>query len=152
MSPRKLALRVVKVTALAFVCLFLVLFITVRAQQWLLRLRAGQLMADMHQIRLYQTTWAEAQHLMHRWGAWGHYDGMCTSSDCQYTIALWVTANTARWLYQHKALSIYEWLGGRPEGVTVIFTVHNGTVWRLVSYAEVYVAPSMFSGMIQAIT
>ncbi len=38
----------------------------------------------MHQIRLYQSTWADAQRLMHRWGAWGHYDGSCTAADCEY--------------------------------------------------------------------
>jgi hypothetical protein len=32
----------------------------------------------MHQIRLYQSTWADALRLMHRWGSWGHYDGTCT--------------------------------------------------------------------------
>ena len=45
-----------------------------------LRWRAEQLLADMHQIRLYQTTWADAQRLMHHWGAWGQYDGPCTTS------------------------------------------------------------------------
>ena len=33
----------------------------------------------MHQIRLYQSTWADAQWLMVRWGAWRHYDGSCTA-------------------------------------------------------------------------
>jgi hypothetical protein len=42
----------------------------------------------MHQIRLYQSTWADAQRLMHRWGAWGHYEGTCTAASCKYEIEM----------------------------------------------------------------
>ena len=45
-------------------------------------------MADMHQIRLYHSTWADAQKLMDRWGAWGHYDGSCTATECRYAIEI----------------------------------------------------------------
>jgi len=37
-------------------------------QQHLLRHRAEQLIADMHQIRLYRSTWADAERLIDRWG------------------------------------------------------------------------------------
>jgi len=42
----------------------------------------------MHRIRLYQSNWADAQSLMHRWGEWGHYDGQCTPEACLYQIVL----------------------------------------------------------------
>ena len=71
----KHALRVVCLTSLSFVLLIIA---AVQGQQYLLRWRAERLMADMHRIRLYQSTWADAENLMHRWGAWGHFEGTCT--------------------------------------------------------------------------
>jgi hypothetical protein len=59
--------------------LVLIAFLAVQIQQRMLRCRAERLLADMHQIRLYQSTWADAQRLMNRWGAWGRYNGGCTS-------------------------------------------------------------------------
>jgi hypothetical protein len=50
--------------------------------------RAEGLLADMHAIRLHESTWNDAQRLMTRWGAWGHYNGQCTSADCTYEITL----------------------------------------------------------------
>ncbi|MGO8757176.1 MAG: hypothetical protein ACLQG3_03545 [Terracidiphilus sp.] len=154
MSLRKWAARVLSIGVIAMVCLIVLLYAAVQTQQWLLRWRAERLMTDMHRIRLYQSTWADAQHLMHRWGAWGHYDGTCTATDCQYTITLTDAVYAARkglsfrtwdWLSEHKAFLIYRWLDGRPATVVAIFTVHDGTVWRMVTYATVYVAPNVFS-------
>ncbi|WP_157466474.1 hypothetical protein [Edaphobacter aggregans] len=68
--------------------LVLLTFLAVQIQQRMLRWRAERLLADMHQIRLYQSTWADAQRLMHRWGAWGHYDGSCTAESCKYEIEM----------------------------------------------------------------
>lgn len=111
-------LRVVCFTSLVFaVCLFA----SVQFQQRLLRWRAEQLMADMHRIRLYQSTWADAQRLMHRWGAWGHYDGQCTSAECRYDIVL---VNSSRILS-----SIY-WFGGRPTLMSARFIVQDGRILR----------------------
>jgi hypothetical protein len=42
----------------------------------------------MNQIRLYQSTWADAQRLMKRWGAWGRYEGNCTPESCTYEIEM----------------------------------------------------------------
>jgi hypothetical protein len=53
-----------------------------------LRWRAERLSADMNQIRLYQSTWADAQRLMKRWGAWGRYEGNCTPESCTYEIEM----------------------------------------------------------------
>jgi hypothetical protein len=88
MNLRKWALRILRVAGLAVVSLVLLTFLAVQFQQRLLRWRAERLMADMHQIRLYQSTWADAQKLMHRWGAWGHYDGTCTTAQCVYSIRI----------------------------------------------------------------
>lgn len=44
-------------------------------------------MGDMHQIRFYQSTWADTQRLMHRWGM-GHSDDTSSASDCLYVIEI----------------------------------------------------------------
>src|ERR1017187_9000382 len=90
-------------------------FTIVQFQQLLLRYRAEQLMADMHQIRLHQSTWADAQRLMHRWGAWGNYEGSCTVESCHYQIILEDSLSSSQtvlgdklfiWLAQHYAFDI----------------------------------------------
>jgi hypothetical protein len=119
--------------------LVLLTFLAVQTQQWMLRGRAERLMADMHQIRLYQTTWTDAQRLMHRWGAWGHYEGSCTAASCKYEIEMgniasyipWVPRHAwLDWLLKHDRFNLYEWLGGRGSVVHASFTVHDGTIWR----------------------
>src|SRR6185369_5315466 len=88
MTFRKWAVRIVLFTGGVALSLVLLAFLAVQIQQRMLRWRAERLLADMHQIRLYQSTWADAQRLMHRWGAWGHYDGSCTAASCTYKIEL----------------------------------------------------------------
>ena len=88
MTSRKWAVRIVRLAGVVVVSLVLITFLTVQIQQRMLRWRAERLLADMHQIRLYQSTWADAQRLMHSWGAWGHYDGNCTAASCKYEIEM----------------------------------------------------------------
>jgi hypothetical protein len=93
----------------------------------------------MHQIRLYQSTWADAQRLMHRWGAWGYYEGSCTAANCKYEIEMNSIAFYNRhvprhawldWLLQHDRFNLYSWFGGRGSGFNASFTVYDGTIWR----------------------
>jgi hypothetical protein len=119
--------------------LLIITFLAVQIQQRTLRWRAERLSADMHQIRLYQSTWADAQRLMHRWGAWGDYDGSCTAASCKYEIEMdsivrynprvprptWLV-----WLLRHDRLNLYQWFGGRVAVFHASFTVHDGTIWR----------------------
>lgn len=122
----------------AFLLLVLSAFLAVQIQQWMLRWRAERLLADMHQIRLYQSTWVDAQRLMHRWGAWGHYDGSCTDANCKYEIELTSIDSYSRqvphawliWLLRHDRLNLYQWFGGRVSVFHASFTVHDGTIWR----------------------
>jgi hypothetical protein len=116
------------------------LFAIFQGRQWLLRWRAEWLMADMHRIRLYQTTWPEAQEFMRRWGAWGHWEGSCTPEDCRYVVELgdwswWGRADRGPNSLFVRALShdrynLYELLGGRPFAIHASFAVHKGTVCR----------------------
>jgi hypothetical protein len=121
------------------VSLILITFLAVQIQQRVLRWRAERLLADMHQIRLYQSTWADAQWLMHRWGAWGHYDGSCTVASCKYGIEMGNIAyyNTRiprhawlDWLLMHDRFNLYNWFGGRGSVFQASFTIHDGTIWR----------------------
>jgi hypothetical protein len=138
MTFRKWAVRVACVTGLVALSLALITFLAVQTQQWMLRWRAERLLADMHKIRLYQSTWADAQRLMHRWGAWGHYDGSCTAASCKYDIDLYSIVSSPRvarhawmvWLLRHDRLNLYQWFGGRASAFHASFTVHGGTIWR----------------------
>jgi hypothetical protein len=117
MTFRKWAVRVIRLAGVVTVSLVLIAFLAVQIQQRMLRWRAERLLAEMHQIRLYQSTWADAQRLMHRWGAWGHYDGGCTAQSCKYEIELdSITFYNPRiprhawldWLLMHDRFNIYQ--------------------------------------------
>ena len=139
MTVRKWAVRVVLFAGGVFLSLVLLTILVVQIQQRMLRWRAERLSADMQHIRLYQSTWADAQRLMRRWGSWGHYDGSCTPASCKYEIRIvslgfynpyapprpWIVS-----LLQHDRLNVYERLGGRGSGVFASFTVYDGTIWR----------------------
>jgi len=148
MTFRKLAVRVVLFAGGVVVTLVLVAFLSVQIQQRVLRWRAERLSADMYQIRLYQSTWADAQRLMHRWGAWGHYDGSCTAASCKYEIEMgsiasnipWVPRHAwLDWLLIHDRFNLYEWFDGRGSAVHASFTVHDGTIWRTSAWIGVSV-------------
>jgi hypothetical protein len=139
MTFRKWSVRVVRLAGVVVASLVLITFLAVQIQQRMLRWRAERLSADMHRIRLYQSTWADAQRLMHRWGAWGHYDGSCTAESCKYEIEMDSIAHYnprvprhawLDWLLKHDRFNLYQWFGGRGSAVRASFTVHDGTVWR----------------------
>lgn len=147
MASKKWTLRIARVVGLAVAVLFLLAFVVVQFQQILLRYRAEQLMADMHQIRLYQSTWADAQRLMYRWGAWGHYDGRCDAKDCRYEInledasyraGLSLSGRTWEWLRRLQVYPIYRSLGGRESIIDFKFVVQDGTILRTAVYVSVW--------------
>ena len=88
MTIRSWAVRIVLFAGALFLSVVLIAFLIVQIQLIISRWRAERLSADMHQIRLYQSTWADAQRLMNRWGAWGHYNGSCTTASCKYAIGM----------------------------------------------------------------
>ena len=156
MACKKWILRILRVAGLAALAVVLLAFAAVQFQQWLLRWRAERLMADMHQIRLYQSTWADAQRLMHRWGAWGHYDGSCTAAECRYEIDL----TNACWPSQQEertgicagsprnraTYETYSLLGGRWALIHSAFIVQDGTIWRTITWVNIAVAPKLLDG------
>ncbi len=136
-------LRILRVTCLTVLALVLLTWATVQIQQRLLRHRAELLMADMHQIRLYRSTWADAQRLMTRWGAWGHYYGTCTAEKCRYRITLTDISGSkfGRWIIRRRGLRVYSLFGGRASRLVVSFTVQNGTIWRETAAIAVAASP-----------
>ena len=56
-------------------------------QKYILRWRAERLLADIRALELGKSTWADAQKIMTRWGAWGFYEGSCTAQRCTYQVA-----------------------------------------------------------------
>ena len=130
--------RILRAGVLSGLAILLVAVAFVQIEQHLLRYRAERLLADFKSIRLHQSTWADAQTLMTRWGAWGHYDGQCTASDCTYTIRLadptsrianYIKSDTGWWLLR-QVIRAYEFVGGKPGWLTVSFVVQDGVIWR----------------------
>jgi len=60
----------------------------IHIQQHILRVRAEHLLEDIRGLELRKSTWADAQRIFTRWGAWGHYDGSCASLSCDYEVTL----------------------------------------------------------------
>jgi hypothetical protein len=153
MAYKKWISRVLRVVGVTMAAVVLLALAAVQFQQRLLRWRAEHLMADMHQIRLYQSTWADAQRLMERWGAWGHYDGSCTVTDCRYEIDLtdasWRSWDKERksesgWLWRHHAAYVlYRWLGGRYAIIHCAFIVQDSTIWRTITWVNIAVPPKL---------
>ena len=58
----------------------------IQIEQRLLRTRAEHLIEDIRSLELRRSTWADAQRVLARWGAAGHYEGSCASSSCDYEV------------------------------------------------------------------
>ncbi len=83
---------------------------------------------------------------MHRWGAWGHYDGTCTAAECRYHIALTdISYTKLSWLMQHGGFRVYSWFGGRSTRIFVSFTVHDDSIWRESAGIAVTASPKLLS-------
>jgi|ERR1017187_9079072 hypothetical protein len=130
--------RILRAVSLSGLALILVAFVFIQFEQHLLRHRAEHLLVDFQSIRLHRGTWVDAQALMTRWGAWGHYDGECTPSDCGYTITLsdpvtrvsrHANSDTEWHLIMYLARA-YTFLGGKISTFRVNFLVQDGTIWR----------------------
>jgi len=102
----------------------------IHIEQRLLRTRAEHLLEDIRSLELRRSTWADAQRVFNRWGAWGRYDGSCVSSSCDYEMAF---ADT---LWNHPgfipnaiwARRAWGYLGGRRSLVAAHVLVADGLV------------------------
>lgn len=132
------SLRIVRLAGIALLMLVLLAFALIQIQQRIFLHRAQRLLSDFHSIRLRQSTWADAQTLIRRWGAWGRYQGTCTEQDCVYTIRLQdpglreiqsVKSDRVRNILTF-CVPAYGWLGGRIGGLQISFLVEDGFIRR----------------------
>lgn len=115
----------------------------IQIQQRILRSREESLLSDIKALQLRTSTWSDAQKFMARWGAWGHYDGSCTSRRCDYQIHL------GDFFYNHQKLipdapwlrRAYGRVGGRISLVTAHLLVFNGLIWEKGLSLNVEVPP-----------
>lgn len=134
--------KVLKISGFALLALIALPAVYVQIQQHILRWRAEQLLADIREIQMGKSTWADAQRLMNRWGAWGGYEGSCTAERCDYQISIedafrafpsyWMPTGEIRgdpreccqWLRKP-----YMALGGRFAVVSARIEVKSGVIW-----------------------
>jgi hypothetical protein len=139
----RIATSRLKLTAITLVCFALGLILLVQIDRCLLRYRAALLLDDFHSIRLRQSTWSDAQRLMSRWGAFGHYEGDCTATKCTYFITLSdVESQVLRPLGEYMAAHhpqsysgntlrhLFTELGSRYAHMRVGFLVRDGIIQR----------------------
>jgi hypothetical protein len=132
---------------LLFAALVILFAAFIQIQAHLLRHRAEALLSDIRHLELRKSTWADAQNIMSRWGAWGHYDGSCTAAGCEYHVVIADVFNKR--LVPHRLALPYMviggWLGGRPVMVHASFTVIDGVLCGKSFDALIAVPPRSFS-------
>jgi hypothetical protein len=144
MKSRWWWVRVARGVAVAVVILVLGLTALVHIQQRVLRWRAERLLADIRAIEMGKSTWADAQRVMNRWGAWGMWDGPCSAESCAYQIAIrdgshalstyfWTGTRSITRSEGHPygrwELGLYSLLGGRVSQVYASIRVDHGIIW-----------------------
>jgi hypothetical protein len=133
--------RTLRFVGVAFIALLAVSAAYVQIQQRILRWRAEQLLADIREIQMGKSTWADAQRLMTKWGAWGEWQGDCTE-DCEFRICI---DDASHALHRFPVLDggnwgsrprwpqwmnrPYGWAGGRFAVVEAEFDVRHGVIW-----------------------
>ncbi len=75
-------------TVLALSACYLLLLLYVQVNERIMRHRAERLVEEMRQLEVNKSTWDDLQGIRTRWGAWGHYEGECTTKKCDYRIDL----------------------------------------------------------------
>ena len=134
--------RILRITAFTVGVLLLGTVALVRIQQQILRWRAERLLSDIRSLQLGRSTWADAQKIMTRWGAWGFYEGSCTEKRCAYQIAFRDVSRTFLVMsvpdgslhaepQEHNAwiLKAYRILGGQSALIAARVEVIDGVIW-----------------------
>ncbi len=148
MTFRSRAVRIVLVAGGLVLSLVLIAFLIVQIQLILSRWRAERLSADMHQIRLYQSTWGRCSAPYAPLGSVGplrrqlygcklpirnrHGHHQISKPQCS-------PPRLGGMVFRARRLNLYEWLGGRDAVFYASFTVHDGTIWRTGSGISVTV-------------
>ncbi len=146
--------RLIRIACIAILAPIVCLFAVVRIQQYVLRWRAERLLADIREIQMGKSTWADAQRLMAKWGAWGWYENSCTSAHCDYQVAIEdasqsmptlsfpsITMRHTGRLIDAKTNRVYRILGGHFAEVAARIQVKNGVVWAKSFEADIMIQP-----------
>jgi len=126
MAPTSRWRGILRIAAFTVGVLLLGTVASVRIQQQILRWRAQRLLSDIRSLQLGKSTWADAQKIMTRWGAWGHYDGSCTQERCSYKITL---QSFECPLCVYRPVQILVSLATRDAWIDANLEVINGIVW-----------------------
>jgi hypothetical protein len=124
-------LRIAGVVVLALVAS---LAVFVQIQQRILRWRTERLLADMRELQSHTSTWADAQKIMTKWGAWGSYEGSCTHERCTYSITIVDTLSTLVWTNVDRypilrTLSLLRsFMGEKDAYIVATLDIKNGIV------------------------
>ena len=112
------------------------LAVFVQIQQRILRWRAERLLADIRELQSHKSTWADAQKIMTRWGAWGSYEGSCTAEKCEYriiivdTLSTLIWENVARYPFLRLLYQPSIFLGEKGAGIVATLDVKSGIVQK----------------------
>jgi len=116
-------------TALTVLCIG---WLVMEAGQWLFRIRAEALLADIRSLELNRSSWTDAERLMARWGRWGGWYGSCDANDCRYKIMIvhlsLVSPDFVLAEGPHLGGRVLELVGLRSAVVTASFHVVHGVV------------------------
>ncbi len=151
--------RVLRGFAVAVLVLVAGLAAFVQIQQHILRWRAERLLADIREIQMGKSTWADAQRLMVKWGAWGSYTGACSSQRCNYRVTMQDPFRGMQaYVYDEQGFRIlrdqrrccgwfkpiYHLLGGRFAVVIGLIQVRNGIIWTKSFVVEIATSPDVY--------
>jgi len=151
--------RVLRVFGVTVLVLIAGLAAFVQIQQHILRWRAERLLADIREIQMGKSTWADAQKLMYRWGAWGSYTGACTAQSCNYRVAMqdpfrgmqvaiFDEQGFRTLLDQRRCCGwfkpVYHLFGGRFAIVEGVIQVRNGIIWTKSFVVAIATSPDVY--------
>jgi hypothetical protein len=126
-------LRVSRQVLITILILFAAAWASGEAYQWLLRWRAGKLLADVRSLEVNRSQWQDAQKMMARWGQWSVPKPDCTAESCVYQINL--IQSLPPILGGHPGTGVNNWLpkivghlGLRGAAARAGFTVEHGVV------------------------
>lgn len=123
--------RTVRLFVVVFFLLGLI-WLVMEARQWLFRLRAEALLADIKSLELNRSSWSDAQKLMTRWGRWGGWYGSCNSEDCSYSVQIYhLPLIYPAFVFEegpHIGARILQLVGLRSAAVSARFHVVHGIV------------------------
>jgi len=160
MVYRATLIRALRRVGICLVVSLVVLIVFLRVEAYRFQRRAERLMADVQALKLRQSSWLDAEHLISRWGKYGNYEGHCDAPFCRYTIVLDSPAITLgrafpmapanlnnHFVYQTASLisTLWEHLGVRLVTVRATFVVQDSVVLRK-SAVFIYDVPPTPSG------